>query len=117
MSVLADVAIAPTILSGNTLNSLVLFVLVVGIETIVLWRLEWGNLRRSFFDALMANAASTVLGFAFYLALYGTSYACRSIPNSDGKHVVTSCGCSISPIFILILMALASVIIEGGVLL
>src|SRR5882724_4511466 len=117
MPVLADVAIAPAILSGNTLISLGLFALVVALETIVVWRLEWGSLRRSFFDMLMANAASTVLGFVFYLGLYSVSYACRSVPYSDGKHVVTSCGWSVPSVLILVLMWLASVIIEGGVLL
>jgi hypothetical protein len=117
MLLLADVAIAPMIFSGGALVGGLLFIFVVALESLVLWRLKWGNFRRSFVDTLIANAVSTILGLGIYLVVFNVGYDCRSVPYSDGVHVVTSCGWSISPIIVFVLLWIASVIIEGGVLL
>lgn len=117
MPFLADVAVVPMIVSGGALYGSILFVLVVVLESLVLWRLKWGTLRRSFVDTLIANAVSTILGLVVYSAIFSVGYACRSVPYSDGVHVVTSCGWDISPIIVFILLWAASVAIEGGVLL
>jgi hypothetical protein len=50
------------------------FVPIVLIEAIVLWRMKWGNLRLSVFDALMMNFASFIgllLGLGPYITTTG----------------------------------------------
>jgi len=49
------------------------FVPIVIVEALVLWRMKWGGLRASAFDALMANFAS-FLGLLLGLGPYITSF-------------------------------------------
>lgn len=49
------------VIFGGLLSALILLV-----ETLLLWRLRWASLGRSFLGALLANVASGILGFLWF---------------------------------------------------
>jgi hypothetical protein len=115
MLFLADVAIMPMILATGLLSGVILLVIVTVTEAIILWRLKWGDFKRSLRDAGIANIASTLLGAAFSVIWFSTSFQCPMIP--VGGHYEKHCAWTISPLVALVIMWALSVILEGAILL
>jgi hypothetical protein len=69
MQVIADVAVAPLALVAGV-SVIVVFLPVVIVEMIVLWRLGWGRLGQSAVDALAMNIVSTLVGATLVFAVY-----------------------------------------------
>jgi hypothetical protein len=117
MWTIADVAVGPTILFGGLTLGVIVFIPILIIEALVLWRLRWGSFGRSLIDALIANVASTIFGLVFFALFFTTAFQCTRVPAGDGVHSVQSCGWTISPALWFIAQAALSILIEGGVLL
>lgn len=96
MQVIADVAVTPIALIAGV-SVLVVFLPVVIVEMIVLWRLGWARLGRAALDALIMNIVSTLVGATLVFAVYGLD--------------------SLLSVLLALLTAwLLSTVIEGGVL-
>jgi hypothetical protein len=117
MSVIADVAVAPIILAGGLTAGVTVFLPIVLIESLVLWRLRWGSFRRSLVDSFIINIASTLCGLVFFVMFTLTLFQCTRVPASDGLHTVNSCDWLVSPLLGLVALWALTVAIEGGVLL
>jgi hypothetical protein len=117
MSIIADVAVAPIILASGVTAGVIVFLPIVLIESLVLWRLRWGSFRRSLVDSAMINIASTLCGLAFFVMFTLTLFQCVRVPAGDGIHSVNSCGWLVSPLIGLVGLWALTVAIEGGVLL
>jgi hypothetical protein len=116
MPVIGDVAIGPTILFGGLAVGLAVFLPILIVEALALWRLKWGTFGRSLLDALLANFVSAIFGLAFFTVFYAVSFQCQRIPTDDGQHSIQSCDWTISPILWFVVMIALSLAIEGGVL-
>jgi hypothetical protein len=67
MPIVADVAGAQVFLLFGLFAGLIAFVLIVVIESIVLWLLKWGTLGRSLRDSAVVNFVSLLVGFVVIL--------------------------------------------------
>jgi|RhiMetdeSRZDD1v2_1073273.scaffolds.fasta_scaffold235676_2 hypothetical protein len=117
MSVIADVAVAPIILAGGLTAGVTVFLPIVLIESLVLWRLKWGSFRRSLVDSTIINIASTLCGLVLFVMFTLTAFQCVRVPAGDGLHTVNSCDWLVSPLIGLAVLWALTVAIEGGVLL
>jgi hypothetical protein len=117
MFVIADVAVGPIILFGGLTLGLVVFLPIVLVESLVLWRLSWGSFRRSLGDSAIVNLASTLVGLVLFALFVQTAFQCVRVPAGDGQHTVNSCGWVVPPLLGLVALWALSVAIEGGVLL
>jgi Na+/phosphate symporter len=116
MIVLADVAILPLSMTFGWLFGLLSLIPVIVLESYLLRRMQWGDLRASLMDAGLANVFSTIAGVLFIGAFSTSGFRCGRVPAGDGEHFLTSCGWQISPFIGIVLMYLFSVLIEGLVL-
>jgi hypothetical protein len=117
MNIIADVAVAPIILASGVTAGVTVFLPIVLIESLILWRLRWGSFRRSLVDSAMINIASTLCGLVFFVMFTLTLFQCVRVPAGDGIHSVNSCGWLVSPLIGLVALWALTVAIEGGVLL
>jgi hypothetical protein len=117
MSVIADVAVAPIILAGGLTAGVTVFLPIVLIESLVLWRLKWGSFQRSLVDSTIINIASTLCGLVLFVMFTLTAFQCVRVPAGDGLHTVNSCDWLVSPLIGLAVLWALTVAIEGGVLL
>jgi hypothetical protein len=116
MSILADIAVAPVLVMFPLLG-LLWFGLVVLLETLVFRWLQWGTMRRSLLDTLVANIISTVVGIFLYGAFLAVAFQCTSIPINNGRNVLHGCAWNSFTIPGLIALWLLSTLIEGAALL
>lgn len=69
MFVLGDAISAPALLIGGVIGVIFITVIVVAIESVVLWLLKWGRFRVSLLDAFVANVLSILAGVVMLILL------------------------------------------------
>lgn len=68
---LADVAVGPVIAFGGIILGLAILMFIVLVEAVVMLLTGWGTFGRSFLDALIANAVSTLVGLVLAAVFAG----------------------------------------------
>ncbi len=116
MFIVADVAIGPTILFGGLAVGVALFIPVVLLEALIMWRQKWGTFKQSLLDSAIANLVSTLIGLALFWYFVNQLFTCEVLESADKTQVSRDCGFEISPLLWLVITGLLSILIEALVL-
>ena len=113
MIAIADVAAGPAILLFGLFAGAVMVLVIALLEAIVLVLVGWARFWRSLIDSLAMNVASTLLGLVLATLAPGLYEFCGYGPAGDTRW----CAGLVSPWTLLVLAAVLTVLVEGGVLL
>lgn len=113
---IADVAIGPTILFGGLAVGVALFIPVVLLEALIMWRQKWGTFKESLIDSGIANLVSTLVGLGLFWFFVNQLFTCEVLESADKTQVSRDCGFEISPLLWLVITGLLSIVIEALVL-
>ena len=116
MFTLADVAIGATILFGGLAAGIALFIPVVLLEALIMWRQKWGTFKETLLDSAIANLVSTLIGLGLFWFFVNKLFTCEVLESADKTQVSRNCGFEISPLLWLVLTGLLSILIEALVL-